>query len=212
MVTCIKAQNSASLTAGRKISPWIILLLVVCAFTFMATPAGAGLIAGYNETANYDGGTLWPYSIGWLWNAPTDFSLTRIDTKFWVGSQRVTIAVYDNVPEFGGTLLGSAEYDEVDGRWGGADLGSIPMVAGQDYFISFWNVSGLGANSAGYYGQLFSKDGYIHYDSDSSPPPSFVNSFFGQSNTIIRIYGDIPEPATICLLGLGALSLIRRKK
>jgi hypothetical protein len=193
-----------------------MLLLAVCAFTFETTPAGAGLIAAYNETANPAGSSYWPYSIGWLWDAPTDFSLTRIETRFGNGSKRITIAVYDGLPQSGGTLLGSAEYDAVSGLWGGADLGPISMAAGQDYLISFWNVNSMGLNLAEDPGaELFGKDNYVYYDTDSDPPSSFTDSYFdyGQSNTIIRIYGDpVPEPATICLLGLGVLSLIRRKK
>ena len=49
----------------------------------------AELVAAYNETANYDIGTIWPYSIGYLWEAPIDFNLTGVETKFAFGNKRV---------------------------------------------------------------------------------------------------------------------------
>lgn len=194
-----------------RVSPWIIMLLVMCVFTFKAKPAEAWLVAAYNETADNATRAYWPYSIGYLWDAPIDFSLTRIETKFASGSERVTIAVYDDLPQSGGTILTSAQYDVTGGLWGGADLDPVPMVAGQDYFISFWNVKGLGVIYTVDAGtELFSSDGCVYYDGDLSPPPSFTESYFGHSNAIIRIYG-VPEPATLCLLGLGVLLLRRRK-
>jgi hypothetical protein len=35
---------------------------------------------------------------------------------------------------------------------------------------------------------------------------------YGESGVTYNFTSDVPEPATICILGLGALSLIRRKK
>jgi hypothetical protein len=52
-------------------------------------------------------------------------------------------------------------------------------------------------------------------------PPSFVNEVGLEGNNSVdytvgnityHFISDVPEPATICLLGLGALSLVRRKK
>jgi hypothetical protein len=39
---------------------------------------------------------------------------------------------------------------------------------------------------------------------------SFVNSFYGNANAFIRIYGEpIPEPATISLLLVGGVGLVK---
>ena len=53
----------------------------------VADTSSASLIAAYNETASPSGGTYWPYSIGWMWEAPTDFTLTRIETMFGSGDK-----------------------------------------------------------------------------------------------------------------------------
>jgi len=48
--------------------------------------------------------------------------------------------------------------------------------------------------------------------------PDDIGIFFGgglangTGNLLVDNYGTVPEPATMCLLGLGALSLIRRKR
>lgn len=157
------------------------------------------LIAAYNEDANHNLGTIWPYSFGWLWEAPYDFELTRIETKFANASKPVTIAIYDNLPQFGGMLLATADYNSIADVWGGADFDTLEMLEGEDYLISFWNAVGLTANVTGDPGsELFSTDGYVYYSNSEYPPPSFENKLFGQSNTIIRIYGEIiPQYVTI---------------
>jgi hypothetical protein len=190
------------------------LLTIVFFATILAGQANAGLIVSYNETASNATGHYWPYSIGWLWEATADFSLTRIETKFGDGYEHVTIAVYDDLPQFGGTLLGSADYNAVGGLWDGADLGPIDIEEGQDYLVSFWNVDGMGMNYTQDSGtEQFGLDNYIYFDEDGEPPASFINSFSGNNEcrTIIRIYGNtIPEPATVALLGLGSLVLFKK--
>lgn len=192
------------------------LLIILFFAAVLASQANAELIVAYNETAGNATGHYWPYSIGWLWKATADFSLTRIETKFGDGYERITIAVYDGLPQLGGTLLGSADYNAVGGLWDGADLGPIDIEEGQDYLVSFWNVDGMGMNYTQDSGaEQFSMDNYIYYDEDGELPASFVSSFTGSNNccTIIRIYGNtIPEPATIALLGFSSLVLLRKHK
>jgi hypothetical protein len=104
----------------------------------------------------------------------------------------------------GGTLLASATYAEVGGQWGGADLGPVSLVGGQQYLVGFTNVESLGVSYTEDPGStLFSADGTVRYDTDSSLPVSYENIYVGQANAIIRIYG-IPEPTTLALISVFA--------
>ncbi|MGW8255863.1 MAG: PEP-CTERM sorting domain-containing protein [Thermoguttaceae bacterium] len=194
------------------------LVACICAILFIAILAVPGksaeLIAGYNENSPNLGDSLWPYSIGWLWDAPVDFTLTRVETKFGSGEKEVTIVVYDDLPQQGGQLLASADYDALGGSWGGADLGPLTITAGENYLIGFCNVVGLGPNFTGEAGQEFSSDGYMYYSPVSDPPPSFTVPFLGQDKTIIRIYGEpVPEPSTLIMLtGLGVMLAVGYRK
>ena len=134
----------------------LFALLVLLATRASAAPA---LIAAYNETAQPELGTYWPYSVGWLWQAPVSFELTRIETRFSSGLKTVGIEVYDNLPHLGGLLLASSSYVAVGGTWGGADVGPVALTAGEDYLIGFTNVENLGASFSGFGSTLFSSDG-----------------------------------------------------
>jgi len=56
------------------------------------------------------------------------------------------------------------------------------------------------------------EDGWngVHYTPGVTDPGYMVQ--YGEGGVTYNFTSDVPEPATICLLGLGALSLIRRKR
>ena len=180
----------------------MIRKISIVLFAIMATPVCAApvLIAAYNETSQPVPNSSYAfYSIGWLWKAPISFELTRIETFFGSNDKTVGIEVYDGHPDSGGVLIASANYSEVGGTWGGADIGPVSLSAGNEYLIGFTNVEQLGPSFTEDLGSsLFSTDGLIHYDSDTAPPASYVQHSNGQANAMIRIFG-VPEPSSILL-------------
>jgi hypothetical protein len=102
---------------------------------------------------------------------------------------------YDPTPPDGLSYSGGTQDDTKSGfvgmiAWGGGTKGFIGTGTYDiDYSISQWLTYG-GIGGIEYAVNPVTADGYVEVTYDYT----------------------IPEPATICLLGLGALSLIRRKK
>jgi hypothetical protein len=87
----------------------------------------------------------------------------------------------------------------VDGILGEEKTTNITSLYNKDYFQDYINI-GYDAGGASPYWNFEGRiDDVRYYD------------YALNSSEVYQLY-SIPEPATICLLGLGALSLIRRKK
>ena len=61
-------------------------------------------------------------------------------------SKPVMVEVYDKAPTTGGTLLHSASFTATANAFSCGTFAALNLLAGEDYFIGFRNVNGLGVN------------------------------------------------------------------
>jgi hypothetical protein len=91
--------------------------------------------------------------VGWPYVPPTSFNLVEIDTNFAAGlgaDRTITAEIFQGIPgQPGAALLGSVSFESsvAHGKLGGVPLPApVPLTQGQQYFIGFLNVGGLGVN------------------------------------------------------------------
>ncbi len=177
------------------------------------TPTNSRVYIGY-DTALNSIGTTKQFSIATWVKSSAGLNWQQI---FGRGTQWGIRMVEGKVQLFttDGTLLGSTainngEWTHIAATYNGGTGQAVVYVNGVQDGVSTINVTSnfasslraaIGARSGSYSGADFIYTGYVDdlrvYDNALG------------SNEIAQI---VPEPATICLLGLGALGLIRRKK
>ncbi|WP_425618134.1 beta strand repeat-containing protein [Anatilimnocola sp. NA78] len=110
------------------------LLTVVGNVNASLQPSG-----GYSWGANED---------GWLYTPSSTFVANAITTYFSYGSQAVTLEIYNELPSAGGSLLRSGSFTTNTNGVGfyGDTFTSLTFTAGEDYFIGFRGIAGLGVN------------------------------------------------------------------
>lgn len=221
------------------------LLLACLAGLWSATlPATAAVIDSVNADKQPAPLSWWAGQdeVGWLYRPASAYDLTGVETRFGAlrpsdgnfanltPTQRatVTVEVYDALPADGGHLLRSADFTASTELAGGV-FPALQLVAGEDYFIGFRHLDGLGVNytidpgakSLGAdhveLGNIFGFAG--GYNPGGSGTYSIVGPASGRSSApILRFLGEpipspttAPEPAGVLLLGLGALPLLKRR-
>jgi hypothetical protein len=131
----------------------VVLIVAALGLLSDATEnAGASIVVadGINETRSPDTDNFGIAAVGWLYTPSSSYDLVGIETKFRVADGRsVTLEVYDEHPFFnGGTLLRSATFTPLTNMFSGEFFTPLALVMGEDYFVGFRNVQGLGVNYA----------------------------------------------------------------
>ena len=139
-----------AVTIATRLSQRLIAAIVTVALVNgSAGYLRASIVAdGVNEThppysTNYGIG-----AIGWLYTPSFSYDLVGIETKFGSADLRsVTVEIYDEHPLYGGgVLLRSVDFTPLSDMFSGGEFASLSLSSGEDYFVGFRNVGGLGVN------------------------------------------------------------------
>jgi hypothetical protein len=157
-----------------------------------------------NESYSPDTRNFGLDGIGWMYTPSISYALVGIETKFSSADSRtVTMEIYDEHPfHNGGTLLRTATFTPASNAFAGGFFASLNLVSGEDYFIGFRNVQGLGYNFASDSGteQL---PAWTHRPADGE-----WDTVAGQiefRSPILQFYTElntVPEPGSIVVFGL----------
>jgi hypothetical protein len=134
--------------------------------------------------------------------AKASFGTGTFDASFYAFSD---VQKLHSLGSAGGTLYDGFRYNEKETQDNPSELYGAAVVQ-----LTSWNITGYEWSEG-----LYAPAGLTATTSNINPP-SIVSyqSDWSSKNTIITLLADesgIPEPATMCLLGLGA-ALIRRKR
>ena len=161
-----------------------------------ATFAGAGATAGSASAA---------YGIGeyvyFTWNNAYTLTLDSVTARYSRGSGGATSAQW-GIIDGGWTSIGSAA---------SITMSATPATSYAGITTTFTSVSGLESGQLGvafYGGTGTSATDWVRFDSRPSATPMAALSIEG---TMVPVT-PVPEPATMGLLGLGALALALRRK
>jgi hypothetical protein len=123
-----------------------------------------------------------------------------------VGSD-VTISLFDELPNLGGSLLASGTALNVaPNAYALVSFGQITVVPNQTYYLIFQGAnrdSGLAGDATDPYprGQVYANTGFVPFNDFD-----YTFQTFSNSSTLAA-----PEPGSLALLGIGLLFLRRRR-
>jgi hypothetical protein len=165
-------------------------------------------------TIRYDGGiTQFRVTFNGTWSDMTDLTSPGgpATASFGTGTFGASFYALNDAQKLhslgsaGGTLYDGFHYNERETQDSPSELYGAAVVQ-----LTSWNITGYDWSEG-----LYSAAGLTATTSNINPPGIVdYQSNWNSNNTIITLMADesgIPEPATMCLLGLGA-ALIRRKR
>jgi hypothetical protein len=183
---------------------------MMAGLSVLASAASADtLVQSFNANKNPSTATFYASEAGWFYTPNQSFDLTRVATRFASTDGRtVSVEVYTALPGAGGLLLGSADFVPGSNVFSGGTFSSaIHLDVGQDYFVGFRNISGLGSNITFDAGRTSLGPAYI-----SSGGPNLYSSICSPSNSpILQFFTDNvpgPTPAPLPVSALGGLVLL----
>jgi hypothetical protein len=124
------------------------LFATIIAGALCGVTVQAAVIESVNATSSPNPGSSWAaVDVGWLYTPSISYWLTGVETKFGtVDARTVTVEIYSGAPPQGGTLLRSADFTP-SMTFAGASFEPLLITAGQQFFIGFRNLAGLGSNT-----------------------------------------------------------------
>lgn len=173
--------------------------------------------------------TFAPNNIGWMYEPGMDYDLDGVFGVFRAipnpapATRDVTLTIYDEV---GGSVLRTGTFSAgAAGGQLGLTFSALPVTAGEDYFVTFTDIQGLGLNivdfayASGPDSTYFTPDdpGDVDFTSGWYTGANFssfnsVASSPGFSAPILRFTG-VPEPTTVLLTAVAASCMaIRRRR
>jgi len=154
--------------------------------------------------------------VGWFYTPTFSYTLNGINTKFGSGgsanNQIVTVEIYNGAPS-SSTLLRSASFTALINQFSGGTFASLSLLAGQNYFIGFRNVGGLGVNFTNDAGATALASFRFGFNNDGTYPVSFSGTpntqpilQFSQNSTAV------PTPALLPGLAALGFGVLRKRK
>ena len=198
-----------------------ILVFAIVILVLAASPVPGAIIDSINADKTPFTSEIGDFvgEIGWLYTPAFSYTLTGIQSKFGAGDGPiwswgiVDLEIYDGLPINGGALLRSVTFGVTRGLPGGGSFTPLEISGGSDYFVGFRGFP------------LFPPPPYTipcnfavsgvplpcYYGTDNSGTYSIATASSYLIHPILLFEG-VPEPATLLLLGLGGLALLRKRR
>lgn len=189
------------------------LVMVSAASVSQASPV---VIDSINASLNPFAVTFNTDAIGWTYTPTISYTLEGVETRFAVvnSPKNVTVEVFDEVPSNSGVLLRSSTFLVTTTGFEGGVFAGLNLVAGEDYFIGFRSVQGLGLNITLDASAVALADSWVQVGAN---PYDTLITQIEVRQPVIRFLGveaqnNIPEPSGLALTGLGLAVLASRHR